>query len=193
MAIYRTFIAIELDDAVRTAFASVQRRLRAEPISGFVRWVDPEAIHLTLKFLGDIDSDRVPEVVAAMEKACAGLEPFELAVRGAGCFPNNERPNVIWAGIVGEVKAATQLARRIEAECVKLGFPPEERPFSPHFTLGRVSRDAGLKQRTQLGDIVRRFDLGPVGAIRADAIHLMRSELKPTGSVYTSLGNVKLG
>ena len=193
MAIYRTFIAIELDDAVRAAFERVQYRLRAEPISGFVRWVGPEAIHLTLKFLGDIDSARVPEVLSALQLACAGIAPFELAVRGAGCFPNYERPNVVWAGIVGDVKEAGRLAQRIEAECKKLGFPPEERPFSPHFTLGRVSRDAGLKQRTQLGEIVRRFDLGPAGAISADAIHLMRSELRPTGSVYTSLGSVKLG
>jgi 2'-5' RNA ligase len=193
MAIYRTFIAIELDDAVNMAFKSVQRRLRTEPISGFVRWVAPEGIHLTLKFLGDINSERVPEVLAAMQAACAGIAPFELAVRGAGCFPNYERPTVIWAGIVGDVKEATQLAQRIEVECLKLGFPPEERPFSPHFTLGRVNRDAGLKQRGQVGEMVRRFDLGPVGAISADAVHLMRSELRPTGSVYSSLGNVKLG
>ncbi len=193
MAIYRTFIAIELDEAVKMAFASVQRRLRAEPISGFVRWVAPEGIHLTLKFLGDIDSERVPEVLAAMQMACAGMAPFELAVRGAGCFPNFERPNVIWAGIVGDIKEAGRLALRLEAECKKLGFPAEERPFSPHFTLGRIAREAGLKQRTQLGEIVRRFDLGPVGAINADAIHLMRSELRPNGSVYMSLGNVKLG
>jgi len=193
MATYRTFIAIELDDAVRAAFERVEYRLRAEPISGFVRWVAPDAIHLTLKFLGDMDSARVPEVLDGLQAACTGVEPFELAVRGAGCFPNYERPNVVWAGIVGDVKEAVRLAQRIETECHKLGFPPEERPFSPHFTLGRVSRDAGLKQRTQLGEIVRRFDLGPVGAIRADAIHLMRSELRPTGSMYTSLGTAKLG
>ncbi|HEY3289401.1 MAG TPA: RNA 2',3'-cyclic phosphodiesterase [Anaerolineae bacterium] len=193
MATYRTFIAIELDDAVRAALAKVQRRLRAEPISGFVRWAAPDGIHLTLKFLGDIDSARVPEVMAAIQAACAGVPSFELAVRGAGCFPNYERPNVLWAGIIGDVKEATQLAQRIEAECSKLGFPPDERPFSPHFTLGRVSRDAGMKQREQLGELMRHFDLGPVGAIRADSVHLMRSELRPTGSLYTSLGCVPLG
>ncbi|MCL4507834.1 MAG: RNA 2',3'-cyclic phosphodiesterase [Chloroflexi bacterium] len=192
MAELRVFIAIELDDAIKAALAKAQQRLRAEPISGFVRWVDPAGLHLTMKFLGDIDSQRVPHVLGAMQAACASTAPFELAVRGAGCFPNYQRPNVIWAGIVGDVKAATALAQRLEDECARLGFDPEERPFSPHFTLGRVKREAGLKERGQLGEMVRRFDLGPVGAINADTVHLMRSELRPSGALYTSLGRVKL-
>ena len=193
MAVLRVFIAVELDDAVKTALVRAQNRLRAEPISGFVRWVDPAGVHLTLKFLGDIEAERVPHVLGAMQAACAGVAPFELAVRGAGCFPNYQRPNVIWAGLVGDVKTATALAQRLEDECARLGFDPEERPFSPHFTLGRVGREVGLKERGQLGEMVRRFDLGPVGAIIADTVHLMRSELRPSGARYTSLGHVKLG
>ncbi len=193
MAVLRVFIAVELDDAVKTALVRAQNRLRAEPISGFVRWVDPAGVHLTLKFLGDIEAERVPHVLGAMQVACAGVAPFELAVRGAGCFPNYQRPNVIWAGLVGDVKTATALAQHLEDECARLGFDPEERPFSPHFTLGRVGREVGLKERGQLGEMVRRFDLGPVGAIIADTVHLMRSELRPSGARYTSLGHVKLG
>lgn len=192
MAIIRAFIAVELDDTLKTAMDKVQRRVRAEPISGFVRWVVPASIHLTLKFLGDLESTRVPLVLSAMQAACAGIPPFELAVRGAGCFPNFQRPNVIWAGLVGQVPVAIELAQRLDEECVKLGFEPEDRPFSPHLTLGRVKREAGATERHQLGDMVRRLDIGQVGTIRADTVHMVRSELRPMGSLYTSLGSVKL-
>ncbi len=85
---------------------------------------------------------RAPGVLAALQTACAGVAPFDLAVRGAGCFPNFQHPNVARAGLTGQVQAATLLAQRIESECAQLGFEPEERPFSPHLTLGRVKREA---------------------------------------------------
>ena len=192
MATIRAFIAIELDELLRNGLMKVQQRLRSEPISGFVRWVAPNSVHLTLKFLGDMDAARTPLVLAAMQVACADFEPFELAVRGAGCFPNLQRPNVIWAGLMGEVQVVAQLAQALEAECAKLKFEPEERPFSPHLTLGRVRREAGLTERRQLGELVHRLDIGQVGLIHAQEVHLMRSELKPQGSVYTSLGHVDL-
>lgn len=192
MAILRAFIAIELDQSVRAGLDQLQRRLRAEPISGFVRWVAPSSMHLTLKFLGDVDSARVPGVLAALQTACAGVAPFDLAVRGAGCFPNFQHPNVVWAGLTGQVQAATLLAQRIESECAQLGFEPEERPFSPHLTLGRVKREAGSSERQQLGDLVRRLNINQLGQVHADLVHLMRSELRPSGAVYSSLGSVKL-
>ena len=188
----RAFIAIELDGAVKAELEKLQRRMRAEPISGVVRWVMPGSIHLTLKFLGDMESERVPHVLAAMKTACNGITPFELAVRGAGCFPNFQRPNVIWAGLIGQVQVASVLAQRIEDESARLGFDPEDRPFSPHLTLGRIAREVDPNERRQVGDMVRRIDVALSGVIRADAIYLIKSELKPTGSVYTALGQVKL-
>jgi RNA 2',3'-cyclic 3'-phosphodiesterase len=192
MSILRAFIAIELDDSVRVGLEQLQRRLRAEPISGFVRWVAPSSMHLTLKFLGDVDSARVPHVMAVVKAACAGVAPFELAVRGAGCFPNYQRPNVVWAGLIGAVQPVTALAQRIESGCAQLGFEPEDRPFSPHLTLGRVGRETGSSERRQIGDLVRRLDIGQLGVVHADVVHLMRSELKPSGALYSSLGSVKL-
>ena len=192
MATVRAFIAIELDDSLKAALEKLQRRLRAEPISGFVRWVEPASIHMTLKFLGDVDSQRMPHVLAAVQAACAGIAPFDLAVSGAGCFPNFQRPTVVWAGMIGQVQTATQLAQRIEGECAKLGFDPDDRPFSPHLTLGRVKRDIGPVERRQVGDLIRRMDIGRVGMIHAETVYLMRSELRATGALYTSLGNVKL-
>jgi 2'-5' RNA ligase len=192
MATLRAFIAINLDDALRGELDRVLRRLRGEPISGFVRWVMPDSVHLTLKFLGDMDSVRTPHVLHAMQTACADMPHFDLTVRGAGCFPNFQRPNVIWAGLIGQVQAATQLAQRIESECAVLGFDPEERPFSPHLTLGRVKRETAMTERNQVGEMVRRLDIGQLGVMHADVVHLMRSELRPGGAVYSSLGSVKL-
>ena len=191
--VIRAFIAIELDNTVKTDLEKIQRRLRAEPISGLVRWVASDSMHLTLKFLGDIDPERVPHVLTAIRTACCDIAPFEMAVRGAGCFPNYQRPNVIWAGLVGQVQPATLLAHRIENECARMGFEPDDRPFSPHLTLGRVSREADLSERYQVGEMVRRLDISLKGVIHADAVHLIRSELKPAGSTYTPLGSVKLG
>jgi 2'-5' RNA ligase len=192
MPTVRAFIAIELDDALKTALEKVQQRLRAEPISGFVRWMEPGGIHLTLKFLGEMDSARVPHVLTAIRSACDGVPPFELTVTGAGCFPNFQRPNVVWAGMIGQVHVATQLAQRVEGECAKLGFEPEDRPFSPHLTLGRVKRDISPAERRQVGELIRRTNIGRVGVVHADAVTLVRSELRATGAVYTPLGNAKL-
>ena len=189
----RAFIAIELGNEAKAELEKVQRRLRAEPISGLVRWVAPGSIHLTLKFLGDIEEARSPHVLSAMKTACEGISPFELAVRGAGCFPNFQRPNVIWAGLVGQVQVAIQLAQRIEDECARLGFDPEDRPFSPHLTLGRIAREADSSERRQVGEMVRRLEIGMNGVIRAEKVYLIRSDLRPGGSVYTPLGSVKLG
>jgi 2'-5' RNA ligase len=190
--VIRAFIAIELDNTVKAELEKIQRRLRAEPISGLVRWVAPASIHLTLKFLGDMEDERVPHVMAAMRTGCNGIAPFEMAVRGAGCFPNFQRPNVIWASLVGQAQPATLLAQRIENECARLGFDPDDRPFSPHLTLGRVNREADPSQRLQVGEMVRRLDINLKSIIHADTVYLIRSELKPEGSVYTPLGSVKL-
>ncbi len=191
--VIRAFIAIELDSGVKTELEKLQRRMRAEPISGVVRWVSPGGIHLTMKFLGDMEAERAPHVLAALKTACAGVAPFDLAVRGAGCFPNFQRPNVIWAGLVGQVQVATLLAQRVEDECARLGFDPDDRPFSPHLTLGRIGREVDYNERRQVGEMVRRMDIAMTGVIHADAVRLFRSELKPSGSVYTPLGQVKLG
>ncbi len=191
-SVIRTFIAIELDANVKAELEKLQRRMRAEPISGVVRWVASGSIHLTLKFLGDMEPERTPHVLAAMKAACNGVAPFDLTVRGAGCFPNFQRPNVIWAGLIGQVQVATLLAQRIENECARLGFDPDDRPFSPHLTLGRIGREVDYNQRRQVGEMVRRMDLNLNGVIHADLVRLIQSELRPLGSLYTPLGQVRL-
>src|SRR5574341_2352020 len=118
----RTFIAIELDDEPKHALADLQSRLKRERGSNAIRWVTTEKIHLTLKFLGNIQADVLPALQHAVSDACAGTPPFTLELCGVGAFPNVNRPNVVWVGVEGDVEIATRLAQKIDDACARLGF-----------------------------------------------------------------------
>ncbi len=189
----RAFIAIELDQQTIDALAGLQLQLKREPGAQLVKWVAPAGIHLTLKFLGEIDRTLIPRLVAVLRDSIAGEHAFALTVSGLGAFPSLQRPNVIWAGLSGPTDAAARIARRLEDGCAALGIPREERPFSPHLTLGRVQREAAPDARRQIGDSVRRQRVGEIGLLPVDAVYLMRSELRPAGAVYSVLQKVSLG
>lgn len=189
----RCFVALELDDATHRALAEVQTRLKRERVANAVRWVAPENIHITLKFLGDVASDQMPELQSALSEACAGVAPFALTLAGIGAFPNTRRPNVIWVGARGEVAIATTLAEQIEEACEMLGFAREEKSFTPHLTLGRVKRDVSPSDRQAIGKLIEQTQVGELGTIQFAHVSLMQSELRPGGSVYTSLKILKLG
>ena len=193
MATFRAFIAIELDEQTIKSLAAIQQRLKREPGAQAVRWVAPGSIHLTLKFLGEIDRALAPKVGAVIRESVSGEHPFEMVVAGLGAFPNLQRPNVIWAGLSGAVAAAVRIAQRLEDGCAALGIAREDRPFSPHLTLGRVQRRAAHDVRRQIGDLIRRQPSGEIGRLNVDAIYLMRSELRPSGAVYSVVGRVALG
>jgi 2'-5' RNA ligase len=172
----RAFIAIEIEDGVRAALARVQNEA---PVTGRgVRWVKPESLHLTLKFLGAVEDARVERVTNAMRAAVAGATTFELAARGVGCFPNPRSPRVLWAGLADE-PALLALAERVERECRALGFPAEERPFRSHITLARIAGRVAL-------DPTRLAPDRPVfGSWRVPRVVLMESQLSPRGSRYS--------
>lgn len=188
----RTFVAIELDQAYRRLLADVQTELKRERVSRIVRWVEPENIHLTLKFLGEVDSSKMPALERALRDVCVGTTPFTLKLSGAGAFPNSRRPNVIWVGLAGEVEQALALAKKIDDACAALDFPREERAFSPHLTLGRVKRDASPGDRQTLGALIEHVKVGEADVLRVERVNLMKSELRPSGSVYTRLAQVHL-
>ena len=190
MSIIRAFIAIELSPKVLNQIGGLQEKLKRDVPSGLVRWVRPEGIHLTLKFLGDTPVEQVHAVAQAVHGACDRHAPFALAVRGTGCFPNPHRPRVIWAGVHEPTGVLARLQRDVERMVQPLGFPPEGRPFHPHLTLGRVKgRDQGAIQT--LGETVCRAALDG-GQMGVDAVHLIRSELLPGGAVYTRLSRAPL-
>ncbi len=188
----RTFVAIELDDTHHRSLGELQRRFKHECAEGAVRWVAPENIHLTLKFLGQVDAGKMPALLHAVSDACAGIAPFSLSIAGAGAFPNRQRPNVIWVGVAGEVERAALLAQRVDERCAELGFARDERPFLPHLTLGRVKRFASLADRRAIGEMIANAQVGELGRLRVQRVSVMKSELRSGQRMYTRLAEIQL-
>jgi len=186
----RTFIAIELSEEVRAGLARLQEELRRRGEG--VKWVRPEGVHLTLKFLGDVPADRIEEIAQAVREACVGFSPFQISFARLGCFPDLRRPRVVWVGVEGEVETLARLQKAIENNLDALGFPPEKRGFSPHLTLGRLRKEVGSGERRRLGQLIEATAAGQLGGMMVEAINVMRSDLKPTGAVYTQLASIKL-
>lgn len=181
----RAFIAVEISGAARDAVARLQERMKAAGAD--VSWVKPENLHLTLKFLGEIGEERVQGLVETLSSSLH-LPPFTFALEGAGAFPRPERPKVLWAGINEGKEALLQLAREVEAVCGRCGFPAEERPFSPHLTIGRVRSPRGLDRLAK--ELQGTAFQG--GKTEAREIILFQSVLSPYGPAYTPLAELPL-
>jgi 2'-5' RNA ligase len=155
-----------------------------------VGWVAAENLHLTLKFLGGVETDRLEKVATALAAVAAAGTAFDLTLQGVGAFPSPTRPRVIWAGASSGGAEVAGLAARVEEALAPLGFSPEGRPFSTHVTLGRVReprRDPALAAALA-GGAAREF-----GGFHVDQLTLMRSDLSPRGARYTPLGSWPLG
>lgn len=190
--ILRTFIAIELDEPLRLAIGRVQAKFKRQTPPGSVKWVAPDGIHLTLKFLGDTPAGRVPVIEAALRAACAGFEPFEFSVEGRGCFPNFRRPRVVWVAVRDRGQMLARLQTAIEQHVAPLGWPSEARGFSPHLTLGRVAPYADATAQAAIGQMVEKSVVEQIGGQQVAAVSLIRSDLRPSGAVYTPLAHVAL-
>ena len=192
MTTARTFIAIELDDELKDKLGHLQDRLRAQLSPHSVRWVHPRGIHLTLKFLGDTPLEKVEEVQAALAQASAEAGPFSFTVAGLGCFPNTRRPRVVWVGVQELTGSLVRLRDAVEDRVAPLGFPTEGRRFSPHLTLGRVQRRASKSEVRELGEVVAAHTTGVLDEMVVTAVSYIKSDLRPSGAVYTTLAEVKL-
>jgi 2'-5' RNA ligase len=187
-ATLRAFIAAELPAGLREALGRLQAELARAGVRA--RWVRPEGIHLTLRFLGDVPAGAVAPLAETLAAAAAGQAVLSLAAVGLGVFPGARRPRVVWVGLAGEIGGLAGLQRRLEQALAARGFPPEERPFRPHLTLGRFG-DAGPPGpvadalAAHAGRELARFELGE--------LVLFRSELRPSGAVYTALARGALG
>jgi len=190
--ILRTFIAIELDEALRIGLRQVQDKLKRQISPGSVKWVSPEGIHLTLKFLGDTPAGRLPEIEAALQAACAGFAPFEFSVEGRGCFPDFRRPRVIWVAVRDRRQVLARLHATIERDIAPLGWPTEARGFSPHLTLGRIAQGARAGSASAVGQAVENSVIEQIGQQAVSAVNLIRSDLRLGGAVYTRLFSVPL-
>ncbi|MGD1119723.1 MAG: RNA 2',3'-cyclic phosphodiesterase [Dehalococcoidales bacterium] len=187
----RAFIAIELPAETRQALTGLEAELKAAG-GAPARWVDPVNIHLTLKFLGDIDSDATGRIMAALQTASGGTHPFTVAVSGLGVFPNPKRVQIIWVGLTGELDKLNRLQKRIEEELVPLGFPAEGRAFTPHLTLARVRDYAGPDARQKLGQLIEKTGFEAKSQISVNAVHLIKSQLTREGPIYTKISTIEL-
>lgn len=190
---WRLFIALELPGEVLAAIARAQDSLKRAIPEQAVRWVRPEAIHLTLKFLGDVPREQMAAVQEGLSSACAGHHPLALGIEGVGCFPNSLRPRVVWLGVTGDVQKLAALQESVERHIAPLGFPTEGRGFTPHLTLGRTQRSASRDAIAQIGRAVDRGIDGQLATWQVDGVSLIRSQLRPEGALYTTLFRVGLG
>lgn len=185
----RTFLAIDLPSALRSAIGRKEDKVNRE-LTG-VNWVKPGNLHFTLKFLGDTPESKIDEIKNVMEETVKATGPFEITLRGFGVFPDKRSPRTIWTGIEGETMVLEGLAGHIESALVPLGFSKEERSFRPHLTLARIKKD-----HREMGLAIEKagilFDPFIFGRLLVEQVTLFKSELRPTGSVYTKLWAVPL-
>jgi len=183
----RTFIALNLPKNIISSIRKIQEDIKSYAFK--VRWVNLENIHLTLKFLGNINYTDIERISETIMTTVNGYAPISLAVKGVGVFPNIKRPRVIWVGITGQIEKLTDIQKDIEENLEKIGFPQEKRPFKGHLTVGRIK---GKIDSKKLLDAMKKFEKFESELFIADKIFLFKSDLKSTGSVYTELMGKRL-
>lgn len=190
MNVIRSFIAMDIPDEILNQLDQAAKALKKRLTGLPIRWVPVGNIHLTIKFLGNVSTTNIEIVERILESQASQFQPFEVSVGGLGAFPSTHRPRVIWIGI----KTTDDMAdfkRSIDLEVARLGYNREKREFSPHLTLGRISRNANLNELLQIGDILSKVKIGFLGATRIKEIHLYKSTLEPSGATYSKLFTAK--
>ena len=191
MSLLRAFIAIELPRATQEAIQSQTARLHQSLGDQSIRWVQPANLHITLKFLGDIAATHLDFIKQSLTRLVDSHSAFDLQIGGLGSFPNSKRPRVLWAGIHAPAGLPT-LQKTIEDGATRLGYNKEERPFSPHLTLGRVRQGLSAQELQKVSTTFSAFQLGKISTARVDSVYLYQSDLNSEGSVYTKLFSATL-
>ena len=181
----RAFIAVDISDEVIGEIMNAVNALKKN--HNYIRWVKEGGIHLTLKFLGEIDTRRVDAICDALSSVGSEFGAISLAAGQPGAFPNEKRPKVIWLGLEDEAGAISELQKRVEKSCAALGFPDEKKLFKPHLTLGRVKRGKVRWHEMDISVIMSSLGKVKTPPFEVGAFHLYRSELKPGGAIYTKL------
>ena len=178
----RAFIAISLPEEIKKFLAHVQDELKATGAD--VKWVKPKNIHLTLKFLGEIDEEKLKAVNEILKETAETQKQYTITVGQAGAFPNINSPRVIWMGIEKGTDTLKQTAQVLDEKLQKIGFPKEEKPFSAHITLGRVR---SARNRTKLTETLKKLSeaqLQHTSEFPVTAITFFKSTLTPSGPIY---------
>lgn len=183
METIRTFIAVPVGEDVERAVETVEGALKRSRSD--VKWVRPGNVHITLKFLGNIQSGRIGEIARGLAAALEGARGFDATVSGVGTFPRNpRRARVVYMGLSEGASEMAELAARIEDGMAALGFEKEKRPFKSHLTIGRVRR--GARRLDELGKAIAGAEYKPL-KLGVDRVNLVKSELTPSGAIYTIL------
>lgn len=189
MEAVRAFIAIELPEETRRQLDDIEKQIQDRAGQGAhkaVRWVPASNMHLTLKFLGEVSAANIQSLARTLYNQAYRQTEFDISIGGLGAFPNIRRPRVIWVGATAP-SALFSLQKGIDAETRQLGYPTDDRPFSPHLTLGRIAQNARPEEVIQVAQALSETKVGELGRIKVNCIHLFRSDLRPTGAVYTPL------
>ena len=187
MARIRTFLSIELTSSIRDRIVMLQNRLAATGAD--VKWTDAKNLHVTLLFLGEVPDKEVATVYRIAQKAVEGMGEFTMTVEGFGCFPNPRRPRILWVGIGQGTQELVRIHDALEEPLVDLGYRREDRKYTPHITLGRVRSARPAERLTQA---LHELTGWSAGEMTVEQVHVMGSELTPTGPVYTVLGRAPL-
>jgi len=187
----RCFIAIELDDPIKRKLSQLQDKLRYKDHFNdrSVRWVHPQQIHLTLKFLGDISDDLAFGVSQAVAQVCDECEPFDFEIAGVGCFPDHGSAKVLWVGVKQGCEHLTQLQGKMDLAMQQLGFPLERRQFNGHLTLARINLP---KIGSRLQSAVAELDEINIGCQGVDSVTVFQSELTRNGPIYAPISHGQL-
>ena len=189
MARLRTFIAVDLGKAIRDRCVALQESLARSGAE--CKWVEPENLHVTLLFLGEVVDRDVPALCKAVAEVCAKQVPFGVSVESAGCFPNSRRPRVVWVGVGEGAPALVALHDVLEPPLLALGcYRREERQYTPHITLGRVRGERAPADNLAVALAKQAKWQGGTTEVRE--ILVLSSELTPQGPVYTVLSRAKL-
>ncbi len=189
MAKTRTFIAVEAVDGVHVQ--ALQAISRLKPHAANVKWVEPENLHWTLQFLGDITDEEIAEVCRRVKRSVRRVEPFSVIARGVGAFPQLDRPRTLWLGVDEGLDAFCQLQQEIQRSLEDLGFRAERRKFVPHLTLGRVGATSG-DQSALVNELKKLSDFDG-GAMSIDELVVYASRLSRSGATYVPLAHAQLG
>lgn len=182
----RVFIAVNLGAEIKEELKQLQRRLD-ERIKGF-RWIKPELLHITLKFIGEVDPAFVSALYSPLRELGDKKAPFEISFEGLGCFPNSHRPRVIWIGVHKGAEELVDLSMEINKVVTKLQSSFKKEKFVPHLTLGRRQK----KESLLLDDVIFKEEWSCSTTLYVDSFHIMQSTLKPSGPLYTSLEKIML-
>lgn len=182
----RSFIAIPLSSEIHKKLGQVSHTLRQNLPAVPVRWVNPDNIHLTLKFLGDVSLSNLEILQNILASEINTYPQFEISVGELGAFPNQRRPRILWIGVKSPPELK-EMQFNIETNLERLGYPREDRPFSPHLTLGRLNRNVSDQDFEKITKVLTTLNVGFLGADRVKEVNLYRSDLKPGGAVYTRI------